>query len=174
MTDHILSDGVVTLRAVEVTDVAALMMWENDSSQWDTSCPAAPFSHRQMWEYASSYDGDIAASGGIRLMVTLQATGQSVGTIDLYDYNAMHRRASIGVFIAPGLRRKGYARRAVAIAVGYARHIGLNQLTAEVAADNEASAKLMASCGFEARGTLKEWFRRGKSYADALIMQRPA
>ena len=36
MNDNVLTDELLKLRAIEVTDVDAMMAWENDSSQWDS------------------------------------------------------------------------------------------------------------------------------------------
>ena len=171
MNKQILSDGTLSLRAVEVTDVDTLMTWENDSAQWDTSNTAAPYNRKQLWDYAVNYTGDITA-GSLRLIITETKSQASVGTVDIYDYNILHNRAFIGMYIAPEHRNKGYGKRAVEIGLNYAcNYLGLKQVVAEVAAGNTASIATLTACGFVKCGQMRNWFRRGRDYADALLMQ---
>lgn len=169
---QILNNGILRLRAVEVTDVDTMMAWENDSSQWDTTSTCAPFSRKQLWDYATNYDGDIFKNGSIRFIVTENSSDISVGAIDIYDFNRFHNRAYIGIYITPQFRQKGYAVMAISIAVNYAcDFLGLEQIAAEVAADNISSIKMLTRCGFKKCGEMERWFRRGKSYYDAILMQ---
>ena len=87
-----LQDDILTLRAIEVTDVDTVMAWENDSSQWDSCNTSAPFSRKQLWDYAVNYNNDIYATGAIRLMVVERSTNKLVGSIDIYDFNRHHNR----------------------------------------------------------------------------------
>ena len=51
--EEILSDGTLTLRAVELSDVDILYRWENDTTQWITNNAFAPYSRKQLWDYAT-------------------------------------------------------------------------------------------------------------------------
>lgn len=175
MSNQILSDGTITLRAIEVTDVDTIMAWENDSSQWNSTSTIAPFSRKQLWDYAVNYDGDIFQSGNIRFMVIESKSGESIGTVDIFDFDKFHNRASIGMYIAPQFRGNGYSELAVNIAVGYCcDFLGMKQIVAEVASDNLSSIKMLTHCGFAKCGEMKCWFRRGKRYVDATLMQHLA
>lgn len=172
MTKQILSNGIITLRAVEVTDVDTMMAWENDSSQWDTSNTTAPFSRKQLWDYAVNYDGDIAKNGSARFIITEVESGASAGAVDIYDFNQFHHRAHVGIYIAKQFRQKGYATMAMEIVTTYiCDFFGMKQIIAEVAIDNENSIKMLEKCRFTKCGVLKSWFRRGKGYIDAVLMQ---
>ena len=48
----------------------------------------------------------------------------------------------------------------------------MHQLAAQIACDNEASRRLFDRCGFKPCGMLRSWLRRGRHYADAIIVQR--
>ncbi len=172
MTAQILSDSKLTLRAVEVTDVDTMMAWENDSSQWDTSSTIAPFSRKQLWDYAVTYDGDIYASGSLRFIIVENESGNSAGTVDIYNFDKFHNRAYIGMYIAPEFRGKGYSEMAMKMAVKYCcEFLGMKQIAAEVATDNTSSISMLTSCGFNKCGEMKCWLRRGKKYVDAALMQ---
>lgn len=166
-----LQDDILTLRAVEVTDVDAMMQWENDSSQWESCNTSAPFSRKQLWDYAVNYSNDIYSNGAIRLVVVLRATGALIGCVDIYDFNRFHNRAAVGLYIDSGYRGKGYGIRSMRIAVHYAcEFLGMHQVVAEVACVNLASIRMLTACGFEVCGTMKGWFRRNASYTDAKLM----
>lgn len=172
MTAQILSDSKLTLRAVEVTDVDTMMAWENDSSQWDTSSTIAPFSRKQLWDYAVTYDGDIYASGNLRFIIVENESGKSAGSVDIYNFDKFHNRAYIGMYIAPEFRGMGYSEAAMKMAVNYCcEFLGMKQIVAEVAMDNASSIRMLTSCGFTKCGEMKCWLRRGKKYVDAALMQ---
>ena len=167
-----LQDDILTLRAIEVTDVDTVMAWENDSSQWDSCNTSAPFIRKQLWDYAVNYNNDIYATGAIRLMVVERSTNKLVGSIDIYDFNRHHNRASVGLYIDAAHRGKGYGIRAMNLAIDYAcSFLGMHQVVAEVADDNTASIRMLQACGFTESGILRDWFRHENKYTNGKLMQ---
>lgn len=159
------------LRAVEPEDVDRLYRWENDPENWLTSVNLAPLSRFQLWEYANNYDANPFASKQLTLIV--DADGESVGYVELYDVSARDSRAMCGIYIAPGHRKKGYALSALASLWEYCHNsLRLSILGAEIAADNLPSVSLFAKAGFIQTGVRPRWFRRGDSAVDALLFQR--
>lgn len=57
--DALLSDGIVSLRALEPEDADKLYLWENDTRLWNVGCATAPFSRKQLEEYICNYDADV-------------------------------------------------------------------------------------------------------------------
>ncbi len=140
----------ITLRAPEPTDVDTLYIWENDPALWHVGFTHAPVSRQQLWEYVSSYDGDIAHGGQIRFMIVDDSCGRTIGTLDISDYDPRHRRAQVGIYIAPQARNQGFARVSLEMAATYCREIlGIHGLYAMVAADNTISARLFSSAGYK-------------------------
>lgn len=167
----LLTDGTVTLRAVEPDDIDTILAWENDTREWTSATTAAPFSRRNIEEYVLTYDADIFAARQLRLMIdTAEGT---VGAADLFDFDPINRRAGIGVVTDRGSRRRGYASRAVEIMARYcAERIGIHQLWAVASVENTASRRLLEGTGFVAGGRLHSWLREGERYIDAYIYQR--
>ncbi len=161
------------LRAPEPSDLDTLYLWENDEQLWRVSLNQGPVSRHALWQYLQEYSPDIALHSQLRLIITT-ADGSAAGTVDLTDYSPRHRRAEVGIFIAPQYRRNGLARKAIAEIADYAHNtIGLHQLTALVGCDNEPAIKLFEEAGFKICGRLRSYLRlRGDSYSDVFIMQR--
>lgn len=168
-----LSGQNITLRAPEPDDIDTLYLWENDPSLWPYGSSRAPMSRHQLWQYVENYDGDIFTSRQLRLMIVENKTGDTVGTIDLYDFNPRDSHAMVGIFIDNDHRRKGYAKEALVTMIDFAiRTICLHQIAVEIVADNTASVKLFKSCGFKSVGRLRSWVRIGRHYNDVLLFQR--
>ncbi|MDE6134262.1 MAG: GNAT family N-acetyltransferase [Muribaculaceae bacterium] len=168
-----LSNDLVELRAPEPDDLDLIYILENESLRSESSFATAPASRNQIWHYLESYDADIYSARQLRFIIVDRSSGQTAGTIDICDYEPRDRRAFVGISIAPGLRRRGLGRAALEVLCGYASEtIGLHQLAAQVAVDNEASLRLFAGCGFRTCGKLRSWIRRGPHYTDVLLLQR--
>lgn len=173
MTKNLLADEVLKLRAVEPEDIEQLYNWENDTSIWNSGCSIAPYSKKTIWEYIENYNPDIFKANQLRLMIALRDSGDTIGTIDLYEFDYQNRRAGIGILIDSKYRSKGYATRSLDIVSTYCgEFLGLHQLWATIGSDNPHSLNLFKKCGYITCGRLRSWLRIGKSYTDALILQK--
>ena len=82
----------------------------------------------------------------------------NVGLIDLFDYNAQHQRAGIGILILKKYQNKGYAFEALKIFLNYAfNNINLHQIYANIPDDNLKSIALFEKFNFNIIGTKKDW-----------------
>jgi diamine N-acetyltransferase len=169
-----LTDGILTLRAVEPDDLDSLYRWENDFDQWATTSSSAPLSRHQLWQYIHDYDADIFTSRQIRFVITENASGLAVGTIDIFDFAPADRRGWIGIYLAPEHRGNGYALKAMALLEQYAvQSIGIHQLTALTAVCNESSLALFKAAGYKSCGRLRSWIRYSHGrYEDVIIWQK--
>ena len=96
---NLLSNDKITLRAMEPSDIDLIYKWENDTSLWTVSDTVAPYSREALMLYIANCANDIYANKQLRLMVTLTATGETVGTVDFLNFNPIHNRAELGVYI---------------------------------------------------------------------------
>ena len=127
-------------------------------------------SRQMLSEYVANYSADPFAQGQLRLII--DAGGETAGMVDLYDVDAINRRAGVGIVVEASMRRRGISREALERLADYcASALGLHQLYAVVAADNEASRALFAACGYRTAGCLRSWVRVGRRYVDAYIYQ---
>jgi len=169
----VLSNGNITLRALEPDDVELLYRWENDAEVWKVSNTCTPMSKFILANYIKTADRDIWESRELRLVIQT-AEGKAVGTIELFDFEPYHGRAGVGIMVyETAERRKGVATMALELIIDYARNqIGASQVYANIAQTNEASLQLFQKLGFEICGVKKRWLRTLDGWDDEVLLQR--
>ena len=81
-----------------------------------------------------------------------------VGQIGLWLQNEHHGRASIGYWIRPSARKRGYATDAISALAGWARTLPqLHRLEMYVEPWNEGSWRAAERAGFEREGLMRSW-----------------
>lgn len=166
----LLTDGNMTLRAVEPADIDIMLAWENDTADWPASDNTAPCSRHLLEQYVMSYNADIFAARQLKLIIDID--GEAAGAVDLFDFDPVNRRAALGIVIDRAFRGRGLSVRALCLIVRYSSAcLGLHQLWAITAADNHPSRRMLDAAGFTASGRLRSWLRRGSSYSDAYLYQ---
>ncbi len=168
-----LEGRLTRLRALESGDAEAMYAWENDTAVWPVSGTLAPFSRHQIEQFIAEQSFDIFQTRQQRLIIETLA-GDSVGAVDLFEVDPLHRRAGIGILIyGAANRRCGYASDALATLCRYAREVlGLHQLWCNVGAENEASRRLFLRAGFTEIGRKRDWQWQFDGWHDELMMQR--
>ncbi|MCM1520401.1 MAG: GNAT family N-acetyltransferase [Lachnoclostridium sp.] len=171
-----LTDGKISLRALEPGDIDLMFSWENDTTIWNDGATIAPFSRNLIADYISGYEPDIFKARQLRLMIDLidKDKALTIGTIDLYDFDPRNRRCGIGILIDTIHRGNGYATRAINITARYcAIHLGIHQLYAIAGVNNHPSYQAFQQAAFKIAGRLRSWIRiSSQSYTDAFILQR--
>ena len=150
----------VTLRAPEPDDLDFLYDLENDPNLWVVSdALPSPMSRHTLREYLRRATASLGEAGQLRLIIS-DDQGQPVGTLDLYDYSALHQRAGVGITVLKDARRRGHALAALRLLLPYARqHLRLHQLYCTVAESNAASVRLFEKIGFFKVGLRRDWLR---------------
>ncbi|MDE6375339.1 MAG: GNAT family N-acetyltransferase [Alistipes sp.] len=167
-----LEGRAVRLRAVEPADVETMYRWENDPEVWRVSGTLAPFSRHALMKFVEEQQHDIYRTCQLRLIIETPE-GTAVGTLDLFEFDPLNRRAGVGILIYDKSRRRsGYASDALGILEGYAREVlGLHQLWCNVGADNEASLRLFRRAGYARTGCKRDWTLTPEGFRDELILQ---
>ncbi len=164
----------IILRALEPDDLDFLFQLENDPDLWAASdVLPAPVSRHALREYLRHAAATLAEAGQMRLIISEQ-TGRAVGTLDLYDYSALHQRAGVGIAVLRRERRRGVAQAALAALLPYARQaLRLHQVYCTVATTNRASIRLFKNAGFRRVGVRREWLRTNSAarWNNAVEMQ---
>lgn len=168
-----ITNGNITLRALEPDDLELIYAWENDLKVWRVSNTRTPLSKFALANYIKSNDRDIWESRELRLMIE-DAAHQPLGTIELFDFDPYHSRAGVGIMIHDASeRRRGYASQALELLFDYAlNELGMVQLYANIAASNEPSLQLFEKRGFVQTGLKKHWLKIPGGWDDEYFYQK--
>jgi diamine N-acetyltransferase len=175
MGKGILTGENIRLRAVEPGDVDFMYRMENDPEVWHVGNTVVPFSRFQIEQYALTSQHNLYAEKQLRLMIETEVTGQknrTIGAIDLYDFDPMHKRAGIGILIVKDERQKGFASESLRLLIRYSFEIlMLHQLYCSISPENIQSIHLFEKHGFVKCGEKKEWRLKEGIWTDEIMFQ---
>lgn len=163
---------IVKLRALEPEDLEILYTIENNPSEWNVGATNVPYSRYVLRDYIANTTSDIYADRQLRLMVT-NDSGDTVGIVDLVNFEPRHLRAEIGIVILDRYRRHGYGEAALQKLITYARSIlHLHQLYAIVPVSNTSCIQLFDKLEFKDIHCLRQWLFGDHGFEDAVMFCR--
>ncbi|MGB3143211.1 MAG: GNAT family N-acetyltransferase [Maribacter sp.] len=168
-----LQGNQVYLRALEKKDLDFLYQLENDTENWEISGTQTPYSKDVLQLYLDNAHLDIYEVKQLRLVICSQ-DHQSIGLIDLFDFEPYHQRVGLGIIIQDTeMRNKGIGKEAIQLVIEYAfQTLGVKQVYANILEENEPSLNLFEKLGFVAIGIKKDWIRSGKSFKNEILLQK--
>ncbi len=168
----ILKGEIIILRAIEHYDLDIIHKWENDSSIWQISNTIAPFSKHVIKQFIDNSQYDIFTTKQLRLMIDKE-NGETIGTVDLFDFEPLAQGAVLGILIAlKENRNKGYASDTLDVIIKYCfTTLQLHQLYCNITEDNSESINLFTKKGFKLIGAKKEWFLFSEGNKDEAMYQ---
>ncbi len=167
-----LSNDIVSLRAVDPEDLEFIYALENDPGLWHVGNTYAPYSKFTIREYLENAHRDIYEVKQLRLAIC-NSQKETVGVVDLYDFDPLHLRAGVGITIAQAANRsQGYASAALGLLIGYAfNHLKLHQLYASIAQNNDRSRRLFEKLRFRESGIKTDWIATKNGYINEHFYQ---
>ena len=160
---------VVSLRDPNPTDLSYLLNLENKISN-QTYADYPKYYSKEEIENFISKPQDIFIDFQYRYMIV--ENNITVGCIDLFDFDLVNSRVSLGIIIDENNRKKGIAFRAIdQIKSIISKEYLVNQIYVEVLADNYSSNRLFKKLRFVKSGCKKKWFRKEEEYVDLNIYQ---
>ena len=162
----------IFLRALEPEDLEFIHEVENDESIWEISNTQTPYSKFLIKQYLEQAHKDIFEVKQLRLVIS-SYNNESLGLIDIFDFDFKNSRAGIGVLIKNAENRgRGYGSEALELLSDYSfTHLGLHQLYCNISEDNKASIKLFTNLGFEKIGLKKDWNYSNGSFKNEYLFQ---
>ncbi len=156
----------ISLRSVEPTDVNFLVAIENNTANWKVSGTLIPFSKNTMTDYAQSVH-DIGLQQQFRFIIEETSANTPVGTIDLFEYDAINRRCGVGILILEQFTQQGFAKESLNLIIAYAKDVlNLKQIYCNIQADNKISISLFEKIGFVKTGIRKDWYLHQQEWID--------
>lgn len=169
----VLENEYIKLRALEPDDLNILYKWENNSNLWTHGNTLSPYSKVALRQYINETQMyDIYQNKQLRLMVDLQGDNETIGTVDLYDFDIRNGKAGVGILIDELHRNKGYAFQTLKILQDYAfMFLRLHQLYAFISVNNHASIHLFEKSGYSRVGIFKDWIQTEEQFVDVEVVQ---
>jgi len=162
----------INLRALEPEDLKFLFQIENNESFWEVSHTQTPFSKFILKQYLENAHLDIYEAKQLRLAIEDNISSNTIGMIDLFDFNPQHKRAGIGILIHPNYQQKGVASEALQLLINYSfTHLQLHQLYANITDDNTNSIRLFTKHKFKEIGIKKDWILTNRIYKNEILFQ---
>jgi len=157
---------------MEPDDIDKIYQWENNPENWVISNTNIPFSKNFLKEFILRSSNDIVVDKQVRLIIVETSTKESIGTLDIFEYDPLHRRAGIGILIDKEKRNKGFAAEAIQLAIDFSfNRLHLHQLFCHIIKDNDESKHLFLKQNFQITGTKRDWILTGKKWHDVLFLQ---
>jgi RimJ/RimL family protein N-acetyltransferase len=150
-----LTDGVVTLRALQEDDLADVVRLNSLPEVIETSFgDTSPDALRRKCRRAMSY---WIAGERADMVITDAATGAFAGDIGFFYFMPGMGEGMIGYSLLPEFRGRGYATRAVNLIARWAfDHVRVARLIAGTAPENEGSQRVLQRAGFTKEAYMKD------------------
>jgi len=169
----LLENENIRLRAVEPEDLDRLYLWENNTQLWDAGNTRNPYSRFVLKQYIVNSDKDIYENKQLRLMMVSVTTEETIGTVDLFDFDIHNSRIALGLFVDKAFQGKGYAKESLHLVEEYVfGYLKINQLYCHIAENNTASRHLFEQEKYEKNGILKEWIKTANGFGNVILFQQ--
>lgn len=152
-----IADGEIRLREVTPADAGDLYRWrmEPATRAQFRGVGEVPFAAHQA--YLARY---FEPANSDRWFV-IEAAGEPVGAIAIYDLSPDGTQAEWGRFVIdPERRGRGWGRRSLELLIVHARDLGVRRLRCDVLAGNAVAAGLYRHLGFAETGAYESESRR--------------
>jgi diamine N-acetyltransferase len=163
----------IYLRALEPEDLDFIYALENNESIWEVSNTQTPYSRFLIRQYLENAHQDIYEAKQLRLAICRNETAETLGLIDIFDFDPKNNRAGVGILIgSQAYRSKGIGSEALELVIKYSfQQLQVHQLYANIGSDNEISLQLFTKFGFQKIGIKKDWNKVNNVYKDELLFQ---
>jgi RimJ/RimL family protein N-acetyltransferase len=163
-----LEGELVRLRPIEVRDAAG--MWEivTDPHSRRVTGMTTTYTRHQIERWCAEVG---AADGRIDWAVTAGGADDYLGEIVLDHIDEGRGSANLRLSMRPAMRGRGYGTEAIGLVLGLAFDgLGLHRVGLDVLAINPRAQALYEGVGFRVEGRLREAYRDGDRWCDAVVL----
>jgi RimJ/RimL family protein N-acetyltransferase len=154
-----LIDGPVSLRPAAEWDIPDILIAYQDDPQLHLRLGRdRPPSGAELGARSERFAADWEAGTAVELTIVETGQNDCRGRVDAHRVDWEHRRAELGVWVAPAQRGQGVARRALLLASGWLfDECGLERLALLTETDNQAMLHAARGAGFVQEGVLRSY-----------------
>jgi RimJ/RimL family protein N-acetyltransferase len=163
-----LEGELVRLRPIEARDAPG--MWEivTDPQSRRLTGLTATYTRHQIERWCADIG---SADGRIDWAVTAGGSDEYLGEIVLNEIDEALGSADLRLAMRPSMRGRGYGTEAIGLVLGLAFDgLGLHRVGLDVLAINPRAQALYEGVGFRVEGRLREAYRDGDRWCDAVVM----
>jgi diamine N-acetyltransferase len=137
---------MITIRPLQEEDFELILDWENRPELWQFSEQQGPFPMEDIKSFHSKcLDHN---NTEIKRWLICRETAP-IGAVDIFEIDTTNHHCGIGIFITEAHhRKKGYASKALLLALKELHIIGLRLVRAIIYNDNIQSRNLFSKAGF--------------------------
>ena len=169
-----LTDGVVTVRLPAEWDIPDILIAHQDDPElYARLGMERPPSGAELGREVDGAAAERAEGRGLKLTITDAGGDDCRGRLSVHQINWSHRRAELGIWVAPGLRGRGTAPRALNLAVPWLFDATiLDRLGMLTEPENTAMRRAAAAAGFAEEGVLRSFLRERGRGVDLVSLSR--
>jgi RimJ/RimL family protein N-acetyltransferase len=167
-----LSDGQISLRPAAERDIPEILIAYQDDPQMHLLLgEERPPSGAELGRRMEAAQSDMDQGISIRLTITEAGSDDCAGQITVHGFEFVQSRAEIGIWVAPRLRSRGIARRALALAAPWLFDTcRLQRIALLTEPDNEPLLHAARGAGFVHEGVLRAYMRRRGGRVDMAVL----
>ena len=160
----------IKLRDPEDSDIPFLLKIENDLCNNQLFTTKWRFYSENDVKYFVQKKQNLLMNLQYRFMITYEFN--SIGCLDLIDFDLLNSRVELGIFIDEKYRKNGFAFNALEEIKNKIHHdYSINQIYVEILSDNIASINFFKKSGFQKTGCKKKWIRKENDFLDLHLYQ---
>jgi [ribosomal protein S5]-alanine N-acetyltransferase len=163
---------LVALRFVSERDIPETLIAHQDDPQLHVQLGEdRPPSGAELGRRAELAAAERAAGVRAALAILTDDSEDCCGQIDVHGVDWEHERASLGIWVAPGSRRKGLARAALRLAADWLFSAnGLRRVQLLTEPGNEPMLRAARAAGFTEEGVLRSYGRERGGRVDLVVL----
>ena len=167
-----LHDGRVSLRFAVERDIPEILIAYQDDPQMHLRLGEdRPPSGAELGRRTERSEDDLASGRLVRFTIVLDGTDDCRGQITVHTIDWEHRRAELGIWVAPRLRRRGIATAALRLVAGWLFGVcGLQRLTVLTEPDNQGMLGAAQAAGYVHEGVLRAYALERRARVDCAIL----
>ncbi len=166
-----LTDGEVTVRPYAERDIPEILIaFQDDPTLHSRIGLERPPSGAQLGSQSETADAERVAGERLRLTIAETDTDICRGRLTVYHLDWDHSRAEVGMWLAPEVRGRGWAVRALQLVAGWLfEACGIHRVELLVEPGNEPMLRAAAAAGFLQEGVLRGYVRHGRERRDMVV-----
>jgi RimJ/RimL family protein N-acetyltransferase len=147
-----LSDAVIELRPASEWDIPDILIaHQDDPHLYRHLGLSRPPSGAELGRQAERDPAERSAGTGVRLTIVEPGDPTCRGQLEAHNVRWSERAADLGIWVAPGHRNRGLARRALRLAAGWLHEVcGLERLALTTSPENQPMIRAAQAAGFRA------------------------